>query len=143
MKVRSLLRDVDLDVARYEGNGSMVIIDSVTGYFGSDSDILALIKILSQRAQNQGSSGSCVFSDMGLFNQFRKDNSLLRYEASMSPKFDGYVSVPILCKTFCLYHRSDFNRLAQTEKELLFDHHYKNLIITESDVENHLLSLTI
>jgi hypothetical protein len=65
MKVRSLLRDVDLDVARYEGNGSMVIIDSVTGYFGSDSDILALIKILSQRAQNQGSSGSCVFFDMG------------------------------------------------------------------------------
>lgn len=141
MKVRSLLKDIDLDVAKYEGNGSLVILDSVTGYFGSDSDILALVKILSKRAQNQGSTGSCVFADMGLFNLFRKEKDLLRYEASMPPKFDGYVSIPILCKTFCLYHKSDFNRFTEAEKELLFEHHYRNLIITENDVKNHLPSL--
>jgi hypothetical protein len=142
MKVRNLLKDIYLDVAKYEGNGSLVILDSVTGYFGSDSDILALIKILSRRAQNQGSNGSCMFSDMGLFNLFTKEKDLLRYEVSMPPKFDGYVSIPILCKTFCLYHKSDFNRFTEREKELLFEHHYRNLIITENDVKNHLPSLT-
>lgn len=143
MKVRSLLRDIDLDVARYEENGSLVILDSVTGYFGSDSDVFALIKILSKRAQNQGSTGSCVFADMGLFNLFGKEKDLLRYEVSMPPKFDGYVSIPILCKTFCLYHKSDFNRFTQIEKASLFEHHYRNLIITENDVKNQLSSLAI
>jgi len=143
VKVRSLLRDVDLDVTKYEGNGSLVIFDSVRGYFGSDSDILALIKVLSKRAQNQGSTGSSVLADMGLFSIFRKEKDLLRYEASMPPKFDGYVSIPIQCKTFCLYHKSEFNRLADREKELLFEHHYRNLIITENNVENHLPSLIV
>lgn len=83
------------------------------------------------------------FTKQKSVNQFRKDNNLLRYEASMPPKFDGHVTIPILCKTFCLYHRSDFNRLAEPEKELLFDHHHKNLVITESDIEHHLPSLTI
>jgi DcmR-like sensory protein len=142
MKVRSLLRDIDLDVAKYEENGSLVILDSVTGYFGSDSDVLALIKILSKRAQNQGSTGSCVFADMGLFNLFRKQTDLLRYEVSMPLRFDRYVNIPILCRTFCLYHKSDFNRFTATEKLSLFEHHYRNLIITENDVKNHLPSLT-
>lgn len=142
-KVKNLLGDVDLNVAKYEENGSLVILDSVRGYFGSESDVLALIKILSKRAQNQGSLGSCVFADMGLFNLFRKQEDLLRYEVSMPSKFDGYVSIPILCKTFCLYHKSDFSRLAEREKEILFEHHYRNLIIRENDVKNQLLSITI
>jgi len=144
MNIRSLLREIDLDVARYEENGSLVILDSVRGYFGSDSDLLALIKILSKRAQNQGSSGSCVFADMGLFNLFRRQKDLLRYEVSMPPKFGQYVSIPILCKTFCLYHKSDFNRFSETDKASLFEHHNRNLIISESDVKSdQLLSLTI
>ena len=142
-KVRGLLREIDLDVARCEGNGSLVILDSVRGYFGSDSDILALIKILSKRAQNQGGFGSCVFADMGLFNLFRKEEDLLRYEVLMPPKFDGYARIPILCKIFCLYHKSDFNRLSETAKASLFEHHNRNLIITEGDLKSdQLLSLT-
>lgn len=142
MKVRSLLRYIDLDAAKYEENGSLVILDSVIGYFGSDSDVLALIKILSKLTQNQGINGSCIFSDMGMFNQFRKQKDLLRYEVSMPLRFDRYVNIPILCKTFCLYHKSDFNRFSETEKVSLFEHHYRNLIIIESDVKNHLPSLT-
>src|SRR5256885_5535370 len=55
--VRHILRDADVAAARYEGNGSLVIVDSVKGYFGSETDVLCLIKILSKRAQNQGTSG--------------------------------------------------------------------------------------
>src|ERR1700757_461025 len=36
--VRRTLRTMDLDVAKYEENGSLVIVDSVRGYFGSESD---------------------------------------------------------------------------------------------------------
>jgi hypothetical protein len=53
-QVRRILKDNDLDLAGYEQNGSLVILDSARGYFGSDSDTLVLIKILSKRAQNQG-----------------------------------------------------------------------------------------
>jgi len=51
----SNLRDVDLDVAKCEEDCSLVIIDSVRGYFGSEADVLCLVKILSKRAQNQSS----------------------------------------------------------------------------------------
>jgi hypothetical protein len=110
----------------------MVILDSARGYFGSDSDILLLIKVLSKRAQNQGRVGSSIFANMGLFNLFRQEKDLLKYEVSMAPKFDGHINNPIMCKTFCIYNQSDFNRLAETEKEKasLFEHHYRNLIIT-------------
>jgi hypothetical protein len=59
---RHNLRAVDLNVAKCEDDGSIVIIDSVRGYFGSEVDILCLVKILSKRAQNQGRSGF-VLSD--------------------------------------------------------------------------------
>jgi hypothetical protein len=39
------LREVDLDVAKCEDNGSLVIIDSVRGYFGSEADVLCFVKI--------------------------------------------------------------------------------------------------
>jgi hypothetical protein len=51
----------------------------------------------------------------------------------MPPKFDGYVNIPKMCKTFCIYHKSDFNRFAEKEKESLFEHHNKNLVIIELD----------
>jgi hypothetical protein len=49
--VRRNLRDVNLDVAKCEEDGSLVIIDYVRGYFGSEVDVLRLVKILSKRAQ--------------------------------------------------------------------------------------------
>lgn len=130
-QIKSVLRDTDLDLAGYEENSSLVILDSVKGYFGSDSDILALVKVLSRQAKNQGKVGSSIFADMGLFNLFGKEKDLFRYEVSMPPKFDGHINNPIMCKTFCMYHWSDFNRLSETEKAALFEHHYRKLIITD------------
>ena len=133
--VRYVLRDADVEVARYEGDGSLVIVDSVKGYFGSETDLLCLIKILSKRAQNQGTSGCSVFADMGSFYVCGKVKQLLEYEASMPLKFDCYHvgGSLIKCKAFCMYHRKDFNRLAEDEKQSLFQHHYRNLI---ADIRN-------
>jgi len=130
--VRDVLRDADVEVARYEGDGSLVIVDSVKGYFGSETDLLCLIKILSKRAQNQGTSGCSVFADMGSFYVCGKVKQLLEYEASMPLKFDCYHvgGSLIKCKAFCMYHRKDFNRLAEDEKQSLFQQHYRNLIVS-------------
>jgi hypothetical protein len=134
-QIKSVHRDTDLDLAGYEENSSLVILDSVKGYFGSDSDILALVKVLSRQAKNQGKVGSSIFADMGLFCMFGQQKDLLRHEVFMPPKFGEYMNIPIVCKTFCLYHKSDFYKLAEMEKASLFEHHYRNLIITENDVK--------
>jgi MEDS: MEthanogen/methylotroph, DcmR Sensory domain len=130
--VRDLLRDADVEVARYEGDGSLVIVDCVKGYFGSETDVLCLIKILSKCAQNQGMSGCSVFADMGSFYVGGKVRELLEYEASMPLKFDRYHvgGSLIKCKAFCMYHEKDFNRLTEDEKQSLFQQHYRNLIVS-------------
>jgi hypothetical protein len=51
---RNTLVDIDVDVNKFERDGSLVILDSVRSYFGSEFDILSTIKILSRRAENQG-----------------------------------------------------------------------------------------
>jgi hypothetical protein len=131
-RIRDMLRAADVEVARYEGDGSLVIVDCVKGYFGSESDVLCLIKILSKCAQNQGMSGCSVFADMGSFYVGGKVRELLEYEASMPLKFDRYHvgGSLIKCKAFCMYHEKDFNRLAENEKQSLFQQHYRNLIVS-------------
>jgi hypothetical protein len=138
--VRDVLRDADIEVARFEGDGSLVIVDSVKGYFGSEADVLCLIKILSKRAQNQGTSGCSVYADMGSFYVCGKVKELLEYESSMPLKFDTYHigGSLIKCKVFCMYHQKDFNRLAEDEKQSLFQQHYTNLIV--SGLEEHSIS---
>lgn len=123
--VRDTLRDVDVDVTKFEQNGSLVILDSVRSYFGSEFDTLSTIKILSKRAENQGKEGCCVIADMGLFYD---ETELLKLETSVSLKFES-----VRCKGFCSYHQEFFDRLAENEKELLFEHHYRNLIITDAN----------
>jgi DcmR-like sensory protein len=129
--VRHNLREVDLDVAKYEEDGSLVIIDSVRGYFGSEVDVLCLVKILSKRAQNQSRSGCFVISDMGSFYMIRMVNELMKYEASMPLKFDACEKGLIKCKAFCTYHQKDFDSLTEDQKQLLFEHHYRNFIVSE------------
>jgi hypothetical protein len=128
--VRRNLREVDLDVAKYEEDGSLVIIDSVTGYFGSEADVLCLVKILSKRAQNQSRNGCIVIADMGSFCLIRMVNELMKYETNMPLKFDVYNHGLIRCKAFCAYHQKDFDTFTEDEKQLLFEHHYRNFIVT-------------
>jgi hypothetical protein len=65
-----------------------------------------------------------VIADMGLFYD---SNELLKLETSVELKFDS-----VRCKGFCCYDQAYFNRLSDSEKQLLFEHHYRNLIITET-----------
>jgi hypothetical protein len=66
--VRRTLTDINIDVNKFEEDGSLAIVDSVKGYFGSNPDILTTIEMLAKRAESQRSSGSSVISDMGSFS---------------------------------------------------------------------------
>jgi hypothetical protein len=101
---------------------------------------LLFLKILSKRAQNQGRVGCSVFADMGLFNLFGQQRDLLRSEVFMPQRFNGSVNNPKLCKTFCMYHQSDFNSFSEEEKESILEHHHRNLIISEMYLESAALS---
>jgi hypothetical protein len=140
--VRRFLRTIDLDVIGYEENGSLIILDSVRGYFGSESDVLSLVKVLSKSAHNQGRKGCCVIADMGSFYLVRKVQELLKYEMSVPLKF-GCNDNLIKCKCFCCYHQKDFLRLPEHEKQVLFEHHYRNLIIVEDNIKINSQPLTL
>ena len=128
--VKRTLTDRGLDVSRFENDDSLVIIDSVKGYFESNPDILSTFEMLAKRAEGEkGGDGGCsVISDMGSFSFLRKEKELLEYEKSLRLRFDS-----MKCKWFFCYHQGNFDRLSENQKGQLFDHHDKNLIITNSN----------
>ena len=125
--VRRVLTNMGLDVDRFESDESLVILDSVKGYFESNHDIPTTMGMLAKRAESEkGGGGCCVISDMGSFSFLNKEKELLEYEKSLPVRFSS-----MKCKGFCCYHQSDFNRLSEDQKEQLFEHHYKNFIVTK------------
>jgi hypothetical protein len=127
------LLTVNSNCTKYTGSlmRNKIKFDSVRGYFGSEVDLLCLIKILSKRAQNQSRSGCFVIADMGSFYLIRMVNELMKYEASLPLKFDTYENGFIKGKAFCTYHQKDFDSLTEDQKQLLFEHHYRNFIVSE------------
>ena len=126
--VRRVLTNTGLDVDRFENDESLVILDSVKGYFESNPDILTTFEMLAKRAEDEKSGGGCsVISDMGSFSLLNKEMELLDYERSLPLRFSS-----MRCKGFCCYHQANFDRLSENQKEKLFEHHYKNLIVTNS-----------
>jgi hypothetical protein len=125
--VRHTLTQNGLDVSKYEKDGSLVIQDSVKGYFGSKYDISATIKTLANHGESQRGGGCSVISDMGSFNLLRKEEELFEYEKSLPLRFNS-----MKFKGFCCYHQANLSRLSEYETDQLFEHHYKNLIATEA-----------
>jgi hypothetical protein len=86
-----------------------------------------MFEMLAKRAESEKDGGGCsVISDMGSFSFLNKEKELLDYERSLPSRFNS-----MKCKGLCCYHQADFNRLSEDQKEQLFKHHYKNLIITK------------
>ena len=126
--VKRTLIDHDINASRFEKDGSLIILDSVAVHFGSDSNIIPTIENFAKRAENRGNDGCSMLADMGSFNLMGTGHELLKYETSVPVKID-----PIKCKVFCAYHQANFNRLSDSEKQLLFEHHLRNLVITETN----------
>ena len=115
-----------IDVRKYEKEGALMIIDSVKAYFRSDTDLMSFIGRLSKQAQNSGKNGVSVIADLASFYFHNGIDKLIEYEMSLPTKYDDEMNL----KGFCLYHQEDFDkRLSKQQKQKLFEHHGKNLMI--------------
>src|SRR5919205_2199188 len=109
-----------IDVRKYEKEGSLVIIDSVKAYFGSDTDLMSFVEKLAKKAQSSGKSGVSVIADLASFYYYNQVDKLIDYEMSLPTKYDDQMKL----KGFCLYHQEDFDkRLSKEQKQKLLEHH--------------------
>ena len=121
-KVRIILGQSGLDAAKYEDEGSLVIYDAVKGYQSTEGvyTVMALINMLFERASKLGKTGMFGMADMGSFFVYETIEKLISYELSLPSIWDK-----MKLRSFCLYHRGDFNSLPPEERQALIDHHYK------------------
>ena len=112
--------EISSDLERYEREGSLIIIDSVKGFF--DFDHPSYVKNLLKQAESLGKSGISVIADAGAFYHYSKIEELVKHELSMPSKFD------VNLKRFCVFHKQDFDRLTEVKKQKLLEHHEKDLI---------------
>ena len=115
-----------IDVGKYEKEGSLVIIDSVKAYFGSDIDLMSFVEKLAKEAQSSGKNGISVIADLASFYFHNGIDKLIDYEMSLPTKYDDQMKL----KGFCFYHQEDFDkRLSKEQKQKLLEHHGKHLIV--------------
>ncbi len=112
--------EISSDLQRYEREGSLIIIDSVKGFF--DFDHPSYVKNLLKQAESLGKNGISVIADAGAFYHYSKIEELVKHELAMPSKFD------INLKRFCVFHKQDFDRLTEAKKQKLLEHHEKDLI---------------
>ena len=114
-----------IDARKYEKEESLMIIDSVKAYFGSDIDLMSFVRKLPKQAQNSKSRVS-VIADLASFYFRNGIDKLIEYEMSLPTKYDDEMKL----KGFCLYHQEDFNkRLSKEQKQQLLEHHSKNIML--------------
>jgi hypothetical protein len=127
--VRDVLAEncANIDIRDYERRQSLIIVDSLKGYFDSPEGIMPVLKQMVEYAKSSGKSGVSVFGDMGSFFYKNKENGLMEYELSLPSEYDSEMNL----KTFCLYHQKEFDlRLTEKQKEQLFRHHGNSIIMT-------------
>lgn len=132
-----------IDVRKYEKEGSLVIVDSLKGYFGSDQqqennsnsnnntsnknmDLMTFLNVLLRHAERRRKDGVTVLADMGSFylNNHNGTQELMRYEMSLPEKYYGKN-----LKGYCLYHQKDFERrFGREEQAQLLDCHSRNIM---------------
>jgi MEDS: MEthanogen/methylotroph, DcmR Sensory domain len=119
-RIRQILKELDIDVEKYEKENDLVIIeDRIETHSGYKEDFLSLLKTLDKQQEKRGKNGISVFADMGVFFHFQNNkDALLNFESSISSKFDMNV------KRICAYHSGDFDRFEQYEKDNLIEPHH-------------------
>ena len=127
--VRHILSEdsANIDVRKYEKEQSLLIMDSLRGYFGSKDGIMPFVKQTVEYAKNSGKNSVSVLGDIGSFFYYNKKDDLIDWEIKLPPKFEGNL------RGFCLYHKQDFDkRFSESDQNILFKHHYKVLHLLPS-----------
>jgi hypothetical protein len=127
------------DVRKYERDASLIIMDSLKGYFppgkrsSNDNakygnlDFISYLEVLLKQAERQGKNGVTVLSDLGSFHHLRYGTRrLVAYEQSLPRTYGGKN-----LKGFCLYHQKDFEkRFSVEQRASLLDCHSQNILLT-------------
>ena len=120
--MRKTLKEIGIEVDRHEKEKNLMIIEDITKiYFGSGHDFLFFLDILNKQKEKWGKNGISVIADMEIFFHFQIDASkdaLIKFESSLPVNFDSNL------KRFCNYHKRDFDRLEEQEKQDLLEHHH-------------------
>jgi hypothetical protein len=105
-------------VKKYED--SLIVMDSIKGHFGADDHMVFVSKLV-----NRAENGVLVIADAGPFFHLNKKEKLVEHELSMPSRFD------VNLKRFCVFHKQDFNSLAEEQKQKLLDHHGQVLMVED------------
>jgi len=120
--IRLTLKELDIDVEKYEKENDLIIIqDSIETHSGYTEDFLSLLKTLDKQQEKRGKKGLSVIADMGVFFHFQYNKDVLIDFESSLPKFDMNV------KRICTYHAGDFERFEQYEKDNLIKSHHRRI----------------
>jgi hypothetical protein len=128
----------ETDVRKYERDGSLIIMDSLRGYFPPEKqgnnnkenkswgnlDFLSCLNILLKQAERKGKTGVTVLSDMSSFHHHDQHGTqkLVDYELSLPKTYKGNL------KGFCLYHQKDFEtRLSKKQQASLNSCHSRSI----------------
>ena len=127
-----------IDTARYEKDGTLVILDSEMVYqpivekTGRDNIIIILTSLLMKQAQERDKKGITLLSDLGTFFLNKKIADLISHELWLRLLLLG-VSVPrridANIRSFCCYHKDDFSVLQEEQRKRILQHHSNNLIL--------------
>ena len=118
-----------IDTARYEIDGTLVILDSGVAYppsmeqAGRYNIMTILTSILMKQAQEHDKKGITLLSDLGIFFLNKRISELISHEISVP----GRIHAIIRC--FCCYHKHDFSILQEEQRKRILQHHSKNLIL--------------
>jgi hypothetical protein len=126
--VRHILSEdsVNIDVRKHEKEQSLLIMNSLRGYFGSKDGLMPFVKQTVEYAKNSDRSSVSVLGDMGIFFYYKKQDDLIEWEMKLPSKFDMQL------KGFCLYHTHDLKRFSETDKVRLYRHHAKIMSLSSS-----------
>jgi MEDS: MEthanogen/methylotroph, DcmR Sensory domain len=123
-EVKNILRLSGVDVERYLNEGTLFILDAQPGYQDADSHgMWKFAMSLVSRVKREGRRGVTWFGDAGSFFSFEKIEELMQYELSLPQKYEDTI------KTVCSYHLKDFEQLKESQKQILFDHHFKSILV--------------
>jgi hypothetical protein len=126
--VRKKLHLSGIDAARYENEGTLVILDSETAYQtnleeSTKYNIFILTTMLTKQVRARDKKGITLLSDLGTFILNNRIADLLSHELSMPTRFESNI------RPLCFYHNDDFNVLREVEKRRICSHHLNNLLV--------------
>ena len=118
-----------IDTARYEIDGTLVILDSEMAYqpsveqTGRYNIIIILTSMLMKQAQERDKKGITLLSDLGTFFLHKRIADLVSHEVSVPRRIDANI------RSFCCYHKDDFSILQEEQRKEILLHHSNNLIL--------------